>query len=951
MRRLSLVIPFFIVILFFSGMFLYKNDTELTSEEKEFLHNNSNIVFVSQSNYPPLEFLAENLESSGMMIELIRWISTEFGFQAKFINTTFANAQSMVQKGDADVLTSFFYSQERDKTFDFTNTVFKIPASIFVRNDTDNIKSLEHLNGKTVAIQKGDYAIDYLKKMGIRYNLVETDDFLSATTQLLRKNVDAILGDEQIVVYYLHKYSMVGELEIVGEPLYVGLDSMATKEGNTILVSILNKGIRLARKNGTLDSIERKWLGYESKQNSLYLIKKLFPLVLVFLFSYILLWFWNIFLKRKVRQKTISLSERIEELRITSEKLNAIFTSSPDGIGMYSLDGKLIFASDKLAEMYGFDVSEKDAGLGVNIVNFIHKDFRDKAISAIHKLVKNKKEKHLSEYLALKKDGTPFWIEVSSSALVNSQGEVDSILFIERDITERKVVEQEIQNKNNSLKQAYENAKYLKEKADKANELKSKFLAIISHELRTPLNAIIGISELINANGKFTHEYINTLTSSSELLNVLLNDLTDLNKIEMDSLELVNRQFSISALTKTITGIIEFRSTKKNLNFILETNFDEDIYLYGDAGRLKQVLLNLLTNAVKYTEKGYVKLIIEKAGEKPDSLQIRFTVEDTGIGISKEDIDKIFLPFFQVDTSHSKKNYGSGIGLYLSKTLVKLMGGDIAVNSNPGSGSKFYFEVNFQKSLNAQSPIKEHDSQLPQLKVLIVEDTTTNLMILTEIIKRTGLLPDAAADGQTAVEKARLNHYDIIFMDLQMPGMDGFETTVKIREFDKDTKIIAVSANVYEEDFRKSVKCGMDDFCPKPISLESIKNIIHKYSGTERKFKLLDFEKLSQDLNNNETVVKALEMFTEETSSQIKKLGLLIKDSAFEPANQTLHKIKGASLTIQAEKMAHFATKFYRDFYSIPPADLGEHTRRLESIFDETKAEIQNYIQSIGTKA
>lgn len=371
MKYISIFISFFIVILFvLSGLF-YKSDTALTDEEKEFLNNKKEIVFVSQNNYQPFEFLGENLESSGMIIELVRWISTEFGFKTIFLNTTFANAQNMVQTEGADVITSFFYSQERDKKFDFTNTVFKIPASIFVRQDNSDIKSINDLNGKIVAIQKGDYAIDYLKRIGINYTLVETDDFLTATNKLFKNSVDAVVGDEQIIVYYLHRYDLVGDLKIVGEPLYVGLDSMAVKNGNTVLVDILNKGIKLAERNGTLDSIERKWLGYKSKQNVLYYIKKWFPIVLIFIISYLGLWFWNISLNKKVKERTVSLHKRVEDLRIANEKLNGILTSSPDGVGIASLDGKLLFASDKLTSMYGFEIDEKDFGIGKNVTDFI----------------------------------------------------------------------------------------------------------------------------------------------------------------------------------------------------------------------------------------------------------------------------------------------------------------------------------------------------------------------------------------------------------------------------------------------------------------------------------------------------------------------------------------------------------------------------------------------------
>lgn len=566
-------------------------------------------------------------------------------------------------------------------------------------------------------------------------------------------------------------------------------------------------------------------------------------------------------------------------------------------------------------------------------------------------ILKNQKDRYLTEYIAINKDGTPFWIEVNSSVLYNSKGEPDSILLVERDITQRKLIEEEVKNKNMSLRQAYENAKYLKEKADKANELKSKFLAIISHELITPLNAIIGTVELMNTKRDFSEKYMNVLVSSSELLNVIINDLTDLNKIEINNLALINRKFSFFEMIESVENIIRFRSTRKELNFIMDIGFDENIYLSGDVSRLKQVLLNLLINAVKYTEKGFIRLSIQKTYEEKSFVKIRFNVEDTGIGITKENMERIFLPYFQVDSSHSKKHYGSGIGLYLSQTLVKLMGGNIVVESVPGVGSKFYFEVEFEKYADSAIFEDENESLLTPIDVLIVENSETNLMILNEMCKKIGLNPDTAHDGKSSVEKAKDKHYDIIFMDIQMPEMDGFEATIKIKEFDKNVKIIAISANGYEEDFRKSIDCAMDDFCPKPITLRGIKDIIHKYAVTEKSHNLVDFQGLLDNFNDEQIAYNALKLFIKEMEENFKKLSVSLEESNFEVVRQTLHKIKGATLTIYAEKMSQVTIKFYNNFYSIPTENLYKYTMELESVFVETKNAIQNYIQSMGTKA
>ncbi len=187
-----------------------------------------------------------------MSVELAKWIANEFGFKANFVNTSFYKAQEMILEGKADVITVFFYSEERDKKFDFTKTVFNIPASIFVSSSNSNIKEIKDLNDKNIAIQKGDYAISFLEKSGVKFKLTPTDSFINAADELIKGKVDALVGDEQVVLYYLERNNLSSKVKIAGKPLYIGLSSMAVKEGNKTIISILNKGIELAKQKGIL---------------------------------------------------------------------------------------------------------------------------------------------------------------------------------------------------------------------------------------------------------------------------------------------------------------------------------------------------------------------------------------------------------------------------------------------------------------------------------------------------------------------------------------------------------------------------------------------------------------------------------------------------------------------------------------------------------------------------
>ncbi|WP_041723749.1 ATP-binding protein [Calditerrivibrio nitroreducens] len=828
MRKIIILIGVSLLILF--SCYIVFDDSSLTREEKEYLKHKKEIVFVSQINYPPFEFLSDRLESSGMMVELARLMSTEFGFESRFINTTFARAQQMILNGEADVLTSFFFSEERNKKFNFTKVVFEIPASIFVKQDNDDIKKLSDLHGKRVAIQKGDYAIDFIKSKGIRIDLIETDDFIMATNKLIKGEVEAVIGDDQIIFYYLSRNNLVSELKVVGEPLYIGENCMATRKSEKILVSILNKGINLAKKKGYLDSINRKWIGervtfakYMKKFFGLMLIPLSILLLIVFVF-----WIWNLNLRKRVEERTKQLSEKNKELALNNSKLNAILSASPDGIGVMNMNMELVFISDKLAKMYKIEPEKKFEYLNKNITDFVDESYRDKMMKNISDIFEGKKYWNLSEYLVRDAYGEQFWVEVSSSLLYDDAQKPYGILFVERDCTERKRIEQQLLDYNEKLKENNRALNELKTKEEEANIAKSNFLAIISHELRTPLNGVLGLLELIHKDPERFNEFFPVILSSGEQLRVLINDISDLTKVEQGKLELVEKRFSISNFINEIVSYAKIKIQDSNLELVVDIEQFEG-YLEGDAVRLRQVVYNLINNAIKYTDNGFVKVVIRKLFENDKIMRIYFEVTDTGIGISPNDIDNIFKPFKRLDGSYTKKRYGSGIGLYISKAILNMMNSNINVESEVGKGSKFYFKLDLKRSI-PDSEIKEEISdEIFNLKALVVDDNKINLFVAENMLAKLGVAVDFAENGMVAIEKVSNNHYDFIMMDLQMPEMDGLEATRRILDMGKDVKIFAMTANVYKDDIQKALNAGMVDFCPKPFTLSFLKSLLSRH--------------------------------------------------------------------------------------------------------------------------
>ncbi|MFH1034526.1 MAG: PAS domain S-box protein [Pseudomonadota bacterium] len=303
---------------------------ELSQQELEYLRTKGAIVFISQTNYPPFEFLDQDGNRVGMCVELARWMSTTLGFKARFADASFQEAQDAVLSGRADVLTSLFYSPRRAQTFDFSHMTFRVPASIFVAAQRPDIKDINDLSGKTIAMPAGDYAQEFLESRGMEFRAVYTRNFAEAADLVVAGQADAVIGDEQVVLYDIYSRHLTQHIKKVGEPLYVGQNCLASKTGDAVLLGILNKGLELARGTGTLEQINRKWLGVHYREDGSFFTRhRLYLLAAagVMLLASLLIWLWNLQLRRLVRRRTADLAR-------SEATLQAILAASPVGIGL-----------------------------------------------------------------------------------------------------------------------------------------------------------------------------------------------------------------------------------------------------------------------------------------------------------------------------------------------------------------------------------------------------------------------------------------------------------------------------------------------------------------------------------------------------------------------------------------------------------------------------------------
>jgi PAS domain S-box-containing protein len=540
-----------------------------------------------------------------------------------------------------------------------------------------------------------------------------------------------------------------------------------------------------------------------------------------------------------LRKARDDLEQRVEdrtlELQSSEEKTRSIIDNSLDGIITIDDSGIIQLGNPALENIFGYQVSEL---VGKNISMLMPEPYKSEHDSYLEKFLKTGVANILGftrELDGVQKKGTllPIDLQISEMTL----GEKKYFIGRIRDITERKNAEKE-------LKQAKHNA-------EAANQAKSDFLANMSHEIRTPMNAIIGMNQLAlkqDLNPKLQNYLSKTQTSANALLSII-DDILDFSKIEAGKLDMEKKDFSLDEVLGNLSNLVTINAKEKGLKVMLSVDTKVPCALVGDPRRLGQILDNLTNNAVKFTEQGEIKIEVQCLEDKSEQVELKFLVKDTGIGLTKEQIDNLFKTFNQADSSTTRKYGGAGLGLSICNSLVERMDGKIWVESEPGKGSDFIFTAKFGKgvdqkesTLTAAEDINaiEDLEKIRGAHVLLAEDDEINQEIAVELLEDVGLKVDVANNGKEAVEMAERTQYACILMDMQMPEMDGFEATRVLRKEGrhKNLPIIAVTANVMTGDREKCIAVGMNDHLAKPINAKKLYGALVKWIHPQEKNEL-----------------------------------------------------------------------------------------------------------------
>ena len=675
-------------------------------------------------------------------------------------------------------------------------------------------------------------------------------------------------------------------------------------------------------------------------------------------------------LEFRVEERTLALTRVTNNLSISEDRFRIALEAAH--IGLYDSDfvnngivvnGVFLKLINSFEYKNGY-IKESDwVKFDDKLTNFIYEDDILKVKQLVEDNLPGIQEDFYAEF-RLKEDPN-IWLSLSGQVVKkNEAGKIVRFIGVLQNISERKSNEVQL--------------KSAKEEAEEASLAKSQFLANMSHEIRTPMNAIMGLTHLIGQSNLNNSQknYVSKIEGSSNSLLRIINDILDFSKIEVGKIEIEHIKFNLDKVLENISNLYSISATNKGIDINFYTEEAVPDILIGDSLRLEQVICNLTTNAIKFTKHGEVNVSVRAIHESKNKIKLHFCVEDTGIGLTNEQIGRLFTAFTQADGSMTRKYGGTGLGLAISKQLVELMNGEIWVESEYGKGSSFQFNMEFDKDIN---DLKSRHLEYPDLQgkrvqpkgigskednedgqikyqsilinknILLVEDNEINQLVAKDILEGAGIHVSIASNGEEAINHVRSNKFDVVLMDVQMPIMGGYEATKIIRKFYSklELPIIAMTANVLMVDREISIKAGMNDYITKPINsvvlfetlvkclfdkkTEKVENSINSTSNI--RIETLDMENTLLRLGNKKDLYKdLLNKYVNNYSNLVKELSDLMRNKKYDETKRFIHSLKSVTGNIGAMKLNNFIIQFEKEYESYDEEVRTEHLNILFSL-------------------
>lgn len=883
---------------------------DLSPSEQRWIIKHPVVRFIVTGDTAPLSYFDSAGQFSGVGADLLKSISLRTGLVFEPVQ---ANEQddylSYVESGQADV-TFLVSTEEREEKFLFTRPALFTSYAIVTRNVPGQPASVTDLKGKRLALPR-NHALRELLQPSTDYKFVDADTLPEAMEMVANGEADATATFLPVAQYYVMNFHS-GDLKISNivdnTPASV---AFAVNKRDLELASILDK-VLLQIPPDEIDVFQNRWRPkVDVSQGAWWNHRELIYKIAGAAFVLILLSFaWNFYIRSQFKRRQLAESALNEQLIF----MNSLINGTPHPIYVRDHEGRMVTCNSSYLEVFDTTLETivgKTALEGGKINRQEALEFYD-------------------DYMRVMRSGEPLEIDrllhLPSRVLniyhwiypyYSSRGQVKGVICGWVDISDRRRLTEELRAALDA--------------ADESGRVKTTFLATMSHEIRTPLSAVIGMLELALKQadqGKFDRPAIDVAYDSARGLLELIGDILDVVRIESGHINLSPKRANLRELVESVARVFDGLARQKALMLTLQIDASVNCDVLVDPMRFKQVLSNLVGNAIKFTDTGEVKVVIAGSLTEDERLRVRMSVEDTGIGISPEELSKLFQPFVQANHGRTSRG-GTGLGLAICKSLAELMGGELSTHSVVGKGTSVTLDVSFSvlPALEGGTIVEEKVAQTehPSLNVLVVDDQQANRVLLTQQLSFFGQSVSSAENGERGLEQWQEHSFDVIFTDCNMPVMDGYEMVRAIRMEEQRQSlprctIIGFTANAQPEEKVKCLDAGMDDCLFKPVSLTLLSGLLMSLGSLPKKTAIQSeevilpvndkIESILRDLTGGDPEMiqmlanEASNSYTQDLAELRTMTQNLIPDALIELADLA-HRIKGAARIFQARKVVN----------------------------------------------